>query len=137
MWRCLVPLALCLPSPSSCLVQPSQGGGPGTEPPAVPHSPSPLQFPCFWRNRVIQALQDPGAGSARMLWLLGLLISTWQRQQGAPPGAGTPGSPLGRPGARGQPLVPHHCRYVTQEGCASSSRLKERFASAAGLPASL
>lgn len=97
----------------------------------------PLQFPHSRGNCVIQALQDPRVGSARTLRLLGLPISIRQQlqEQGSPgllqAGQEHSHSPSFPPAA-----VPSCC-YVTQEGCASSSRLKERLASVAGLLASL
>lgn len=104
----LGPVALCSPSPSSSSAQsPSWGGGPGAEPPPLlfPTAPQPCDFPVPGGNCVIQALRDPGVSSGRMLQLLRLPISTRQRR-GASPGAGTPESPPGRPGARPQPLIP-------------------------------
>lgn len=103
-----------------------------------PHRPSPLPFPHSRRNCAIQALQDPGASSARMLRLLGLPSGSSEEhfwEQG-PPGRLRTGREHGRsPSFRPAAMAPHI--YVTQAGCASSSRLKERLASASGLLASL
>lgn len=87
---------------------------------------------------MIQALQDPGASSASMLQLLGLPSGSSEEhfwEQG-PPGRLWTGREHSRsPSFRPAAFAP--CRYVTQVGCASSSRLKERLPSTAGLLASL
>lgn len=73
-----------------------------------------------------------------MLQLLGLPSGSSEeqfREQG-PPGRLRTGREHGRSPSFRPAAVPPR-RYVTQAGCASSSRLKERLASAAGLLASL
>lgn len=73
-----------------------------------------------------------------MLWLLGLPSGSSEEQfweQGLP-GCLRTGREHGRsPSFCPAAVTPR--RYVTQVGCASSSRLKERLASSAGLLASL
>lgn len=117
---------------------------PNPPPPAFPHCPSTLRFPRSRRKLCNsgsagprgQLWQDAPAPEAADFHPAAARSISGSRDPRV--SSGPAGSTAAAPHSPPPPSVPPSLRrYVTQEGCASSSRLKERLASAAGLLASL